>query len=223
MLGAIRAWDIMFHPIVTVRCFGWKTFWRALMATHNQTFLSLLTDDAIFGSADSEEAAIVKQCVSLELRAKQLYLNLARTTTASPSLSQFFTTLAQQEQDHADLLQLCEAASDGRGWHLRDLPVWRNNLLRLNQEMSDAEMLAPSVGDMNDMMRLVVQIESSEVNHVFLGVIGASNSPFVKRLRPFRCAVELHLSYIAMRISELAPDLWPYLRATGLFNGHFAR
>ena len=24
MIGAIRAWDIMFHPIVTVQCFGWK-------------------------------------------------------------------------------------------------------------------------------------------------------------------------------------------------------
>jgi hypothetical protein len=222
MIGAIRAWDILLHPVVTVRCFGWKTLFRVLGASHNQTFLSLLTDDAIFGSADSEEAAIVKKCVSLEMRAKELYLSLAERTADAPLLTQFFTTLAQQEQDHADLLQLCEAVSDGRGWKLRDLPAWRNNLVRLDQEMTDAEMLASSATDVNNMMRLVVQIESSEVNHAFLTVIGASNSAFVKRLRPFQCAVEMHLSYIATQIAALAPDLWPYLRATGLFGSNAA-
>jgi hypothetical protein len=223
MIGAIREWDILLHPIVTIRCFGWKTFYRAILAGPNETFLSLLSDDAVFGAADSEEAAIIKQCVSLELRAKQLYLNLAGATAESRSLAEFFAALAQQEQDHADLLLLCEAASDGSGWRLRDLPVWRNNLIRLDKEMCDAEMRASTVTDVNSLMKLVVQIESSEVNHVFLTMIGACSSPFVKRLRPFRCAVELHLSYIAIQVAELAPDLWPHLHSSGLFGSHVAK
>ena len=208
MIGAIRAWDVLLHPIVTIRCFGWKTFFRTLSCGSKQTFLSLLNDCAYFGSADSQAAEIVKQCVELELRAKQLYLTLAGATAEAQSLSQFFVALAQQEQDHADLLQLCMAASNRVGWRYKDLQVWRSHLVRLNQEMSEAEISASNVSDVESAMRLVVHIESSEVNQVFLAVIAASNSDFVKKLRPFQCALEVHLAYIATRIPELTPSLW---------------
>lgn len=216
MIGAIRVWDVLFHPVVTIRCFGWKTFWQALWAGPKCTFLSLLTERSLFGGQDSEIAAILRQCIDLELRAKQIYVTLADTSAESRSLSQFFVSLAQQEQNHADLLELCAAASRHAGWRLRDLPIWRKELVRLDQEMREAEVTASSVSDVNDAMRLVVKLESSEINGVFQGVIGASNSAFVKSLQPFHCAMQLHMNYIVTRVSELAPDLWPGMQPIGL-------
>ncbi len=37
MIGAIRKWDILAHPFVTIHCFGWRVFFRAVTADHNQT------------------------------------------------------------------------------------------------------------------------------------------------------------------------------------------
>jgi rubrerythrin len=207
MIGAIRTWDVLRHPIVTIRCFGWKTYLRALMAGPKQTFLSLLNDYSFFGSADSQAADIVKQCIDLELRANRLYLALAEATADSRPLAEFFAELAEQEQEHADLLQLCLAASNHVGWRHKDLPIWRNSIARLSQEMCEIEAIAPAIHDPEVAMRLVIELESSEVNQVFLGLIAASNSEFVKKLRPFQYAVEMHLSHIAARVSELAPHL----------------
>jgi hypothetical protein len=218
MIGAIRTWDVLRHPFVTIRCFGLRTFLRALLAGPKQTFLSLLSEYAYFGSADSQATDIVKQCIDLELRARQLYLTLADATAESRSLSEFFAELAEQEQEHADLLQLCMAASNHVGWRHKDLPLWRNSLVRLNREMCEIEAIAAGIRDPESAMGLVVQFESSEVNQVFLELIAASNSEFVKKLRPFQYAVEMHLSHIAARMSELAPQLRPPLPSDELLS-----
>ena len=39
----------------------------------------------------------------------------------------------------------------------------------------------------------MLKIETSEVNRVFLAAMSASNSAFVKKLRPFQTAVETHV------------------------------
>ncbi len=54
---------------------------------------------------------------------------------------------------------------------------------------------------------LVVQIESSEINEVFNAALAATDSAFVKKLRPFRKAMEAHMSYIVERLPELSPQL----------------
>jgi hypothetical protein len=48
MVGAICKWEVLFHPIVTIQCFGWTVFFRAVFAGPNQTFLSLLTKAGVF-------------------------------------------------------------------------------------------------------------------------------------------------------------------------------
>ena len=123
MTGAIRAWDVLSHPWITVHCFGWKILFRAAMAGPQQTFLSMLSEATFFGSADGEAQSIVQKCIGLELRAKGLYVALADMFADDPPLTEFFTTLAQQEQDHADLLRLCAAASNRAGWRFQDLPT----------------------------------------------------------------------------------------------------
>ncbi|MFZ1934802.1 MAG: hypothetical protein WCB27_22885 [Thermoguttaceae bacterium] len=207
MIGAIRTWDIVFHPLVTVRCFGWKTLFRAVLAGNNRTFLSLLSESGVLCPADPEAAAILKQCVDLELRAENIYLTLAESTLDEPVLSLFFATLAQQEQHHAELLRLCAVASLYGGWRISDLLVWRDDVARLDQEMREAETLLSAVKDVDDALRLVIQIESSEVNRIFLATMAASNSVFVQKLRPFQDAVEKHFNYIASQLAVLAPHL----------------
>jgi hypothetical protein len=207
MVGAIRTWDIVSHPLITIQCFGWMTLIRAMFARKRQTFLSLLTDNAMICPADVEAAAILQQCIDLELRAENVYLTLAEHTVDEPSLTLFFTTLAQQEQNHADLLRLCAAASKRDRQWLQVLHSWRDEVLRLSRQMAEAESLVPEVANVDDAMRLVVRIEVSEVNHLFLAAMTASNSPFVKKMLPFQKAVDEHLSYIAEELPILAPNL----------------
>jgi hypothetical protein len=207
MIGAIRTRDIASHPWLTVRCFGWKTLFRALLAEENQSFLSLLSDGDTFSPTHPEAAALISQCVDLEIRAENIYLTLAEAAAEEPRLAEFFATLAEQEDTHAQLLQLCAAASKQCGWRLDVLRPWQDEVLRLEQEMCAAEAFLATVASVDDAMRLMIHIELSEVNHVFLAGMAASNSPFVKRLRPFQDAVDSHMSYISAQLAQLTPHL----------------
>ena len=42
MVGVITGWDVFTHPVVTIRCFGWQVFFRAVAPWQDETFLSLL-------------------------------------------------------------------------------------------------------------------------------------------------------------------------------------
>ena len=48
MLGAIRSRDILSHPVITVRSFGWRIFFRAVFSGRNRTFLSTLYKAGFF-------------------------------------------------------------------------------------------------------------------------------------------------------------------------------
>jgi rubrerythrin len=193
--------------LVTARCFGWVTFFRALFAGQEETFLSLLGAGGFFQSADAEAAAVIDRCVRLELRAKKLYDVLAKATVDVTPFSEFFATLAQQEQDHADLLRLCQASARRGGWKVGCFNPWRNYLPRLERQMSEAEATLAKIDDLDGLLRLVIEIESSEVNQVFRAAMAASDSRFVKELRPFREAIGTHIDYISARVADLAPHL----------------
>jgi hypothetical protein len=64
-----------------------------------------------------------------------------------------------------------------------------------------------SVVDLPAALRLVIQIESSELNQVFKGVVDATNSKFVRALRAFQVAGARHIEYIQQEISRLEPSL----------------
>jgi hypothetical protein len=139
------------HPAITVSCFGWKVFFRALVAGQHQTFLSL--------------------------------------------------------KDHAELLDLCRVAA-GRGeWDGKHFDPWRGAVPGLEKQIQEAESRANSLDFLSDALRLVIQIESSEVNRIYLGIVAASDSAFVRKLRVFHEAGLEHISYICERIPELDPEL----------------
>ena len=50
MVGVINAWDILAHPVATIRSFGWRVFFRAIGPWQSRPFLSLLRDAGYFGA-----------------------------------------------------------------------------------------------------------------------------------------------------------------------------
>jgi hypothetical protein len=207
MVGVIRSWDILAHPIATIRSFGWRVFFKAAVPWQEQTFLSLLREAGWFRVATPPMAALLDRCIALELRANRLYTALATVFAEQGLVGEFFSVLAQGEQYHADLLELARAAAIRSGWKVNLFNPWQEYLPRLEQQMDAAEAAVAEIDSVDDALQIVVQIESSEINQVFSVVLAATNAAFVKRLEPFREAMDAHMSYIVERLPELSPNL----------------
>jgi rubrerythrin len=207
MVGVITGWDILAHPISTIQCFGWRVFFRAIAPWHNKPFLSLLQDAGLFGAAASQVPTILERCIALELRAKRIYKALAKAFSDHGLVRLFFDGLAVQEQHHADLLEVCRSAALRSGWKPNLFNPWQDYLPRLEKQMDAAEAAIYEIDSVDAALQLVLQIESSEVNEVFHAALAATDTAFVKRLKPFRKAMEAHMSYIVDRIPELSPQL----------------
>ena len=207
MVGVINHWDIVAHPFVTIRCFGWGVFFRAIGPWQSKPFLSLLRDAGCFGAAASKVPTILERCVGLELRAKRIYKALAKAFADEGLVAAFFAGLADQEQYHADLLEICRAAAIRSGWKAHLFNPWDDYLPRLEQQMDATEAAVWKIDSVEAALQLVVQIESSEINQVFHAALAATDSAFVKKLRPFQEAMEAHMTYIVERIPELVPEM----------------
>jgi hypothetical protein len=207
MVGVIGTWDILAHPVVTIRCFGWGVFFRAVVSWQGGTFLSLLQDTGRFRAAASKVPNILERCIDLEMRSKQIYKTLAKAFNDQGLVGPFFAGLAEQEQYHADLLALARAAALRKGWRANLFNPWEVYLPRLEQQMDAAEAAVAGIGSVDDALQLVIQIESSEINQVFDAALAATDAAFVKKLRPFRKAMEAHMSYLVERLPELSPQM----------------
>jgi hypothetical protein len=207
MVGAICKRDILAHPFVTIHCFGWQVFFRALIAGRNQTFLSLLAQTHTVQQPKVNVPKLVGRCVKLELRAKRIFESLASQFVNKRPVMQFFDTLARQEQGHAELLELCREAARRAVWKEEYFAPWRDAVPRLERQMGDAESSLESLDSVADALWLVLQIEGSEVNHVFSGVVAASGSDFVRNVRAFQSAGKKHIAFICEEIPSLEADL----------------
>ncbi len=207
MIGVINHWDIAAHPFATIRCFGWGVFFRAIDPWQSKPFLSLLRDSGRFGAAASKAPVILERCIGLELRAKRIYQVLAKAFADEGLLAAFFASLVDQEQYHADLLEICRAAAIRDGWKVHLFNPWDDYLPRLERQMEATEAAVWKIDSIEAAMKLVVEIESAEINHVFYAALAATDSTFVKKLRPFQEAMAAHMTYIVDRIPELVPEL----------------
>jgi rubrerythrin len=207
MIGAICRQDILSHPVITVRCFGWKTFFRALLAGQRQTFLSLLTETPALRAAPEKVPELVERCIALESSAARIYESLARRFDQPDSVGLFFSTLARQERDHAELLALCRAAAGRGAWDAKHFDPWRDAVPALEEQMRAAEARVGSLKGLSEALLLVIQLESSEINRVYSGIVAASDSDFVRAMRVFRDAGREHISYILERIPEMDTGL----------------
>ena len=96
MVGVINHWDILAHPVVTIRCFGWGVFFRAVAPWQSGPFLSLLRNTGHFGTAASKVPTILERCIALEMRAERIYAALTRAFSSVGSLGPFFAGLVEQ-------------------------------------------------------------------------------------------------------------------------------
>ncbi|MEN6458728.1 MAG: ferritin family protein [Thermoguttaceae bacterium] len=207
MIGVITGWDVLAHPVVTVRCFGWRVFFKAVTPWQGGTFLSLLRWQASPKTAMASMPTIIERCILLELRAKRIYAALAKALSDQGPVGPFFAAMASQEQDHADLLDVARHAAIRGGFRATLFNPWQDYLPRLEQQMEAAEASVAQIDSIEAALRLTIQIESSEINQVFPAAITATDSRFVKRLKPFRKAMESHISYIVERIPQISPSL----------------
>ena len=79
------------------------------------------------------------------------------------------------------------------------LGMWHDHVSLLTQTMQRTSASLRKIGSVNEITRLILEMEGSEINQVFMGVIEATDSPFVRKLEPFRRAVKQHINYIARR------------------------
>jgi rubrerythrin len=207
MIGAICRQDILTHPVITVRCFGWKVFFKALVAGQHQTFLSLLAEMNALHPAPEKLPELVDRCIGLELCAERIYESLARRFDQLDSVKGFFAMLAHQENGHAELLDLCRTATGREEWDGKHFDTWQDAVPGLQEQLQEAESRANSLDSLSDALRLVIQIESSEINRIYSGIMAASDSEFVRTMRVFPEAGLEHISYICECVPEMDPEL----------------
>lgn len=207
MVGVISRWDILAHPVVTIRCFGWPVFFKAVTARRGQTFLSLLCEAGALRPATVEVPELLGHCVDLELRAQRIYEELAQRFAERDRVRRFFQTLAEQERSHGELLELCRETAGREGWLEEQFEPWRDAVPRLERQMGDAEMSLEGLDELADALRLVIRIEGSEINDVFGGVVAATDSDFVRTLRAFHTAGTTHIDYIIDQIPRFEASL----------------
>ncbi len=207
MVGAIKKRDILAHPIVTIRSFGWRAFLRALIARRDATFLSVVAESETPQPAEDDVTDFVARCVELELQASRIYTVLARRFAGEEAAREFFVDLARQEESHAELLELCRVAATHQRWHDEPLRPGRAAVPELERRMREAEVSLGDITSLRQALQLVIEIESSEVNDVFAGVVAAADSDFVRGLRVFHDATARHLEFICRGIARLDPEL----------------
>jgi len=207
MVGAIVKRDILAHPLVTIRCFGWLVFFKALLASRKTTFLSLLTDSQALRPAGEGVPEFVARCVKLELKAQRLYELLARRFATATPAGEFFASLARQEGVHAELLELAETAAGHERWDETKVRAWRDVVPHLEQRMEQVLAQADETHELRSALETVISVESSEINDVFRSVIAASDSRFVERMRVFQRAGRDHLEFICDAIEQLDSEL----------------
>ncbi len=78
--------------------------------------------------------------------------------------------------------------------------------------MDATEGTLAEIDSVDAALQLVVQLESSEINQVFYAALAASDSWFVKKLRPFQKTMEAHMAYLVERLPELSPRMLPACR-----------
>jgi hypothetical protein len=207
MMGAIRKRDILAHPLVTIRSFGWRVFFKTLLAGRNKTFLAILMECETMGEARVNVPELVQRCVKLERSAQRVYAALAERFADQQPVRKLLLTLSHQEQGHAELLEVCQAAAQRSRFAEKRFAPWQEAVPRLERQMQRVESSLDEVTTSHRALQLVLDLESSEINHVFLGVVGGSDSEFVRRLNVFWNTGQKHTCFIADRISELEPDL----------------
>jgi hypothetical protein len=211
MIGIITTRDILANPIITIRCFGWRVFLKAIVFGHHQTFLSLLQPSAPPRKANPRLAALIDRCIGLELRSKRLYEQFSENFGDNTTIGRFLNALAIQEQSHADLLAFCRDTAIPDNLPPVMVLRWEESVTALEGRMTEVESIAADMHTEDETLRVVILLESSEINRLFRGVVTSCANDFTNALTVFRQALDWHISFIVEQIpgmsSNFAQDL----------------
>ena len=92
---------------------------------------------------------------------------LARAFADEGLIGPFFAGLAEQEQYHADLLEVCRAAAARKGWKSQLFNPWNDYLPRLEQQMDAAYADVWKIDSVEAALQLVVEMSRRQINQVF--------------------------------------------------------
>jgi rubrerythrin len=207
MVGAICKLEILSHPVATIECFGWAVFFRAVFSGRDQTFLSLLSQVGVFQHPQVPVPDFIGHCITLERRTMRIYQSLSLRYARMRLAREFFNHLAEQEDIHAELLELCRAAASRGRWKEQGIETWRQILPDTERLLREEEVALDRHDSLADSLRLVIRVESSQINGLFTGIVTATDARFAKVFGAFRTAVRDHLGYIQERIPVLEPSL----------------
>jgi rubrerythrin len=207
MVGAICRVEILSHPLVTIECFGWAVFFRALFSGRDRTFLSLLNQVGVFRQPQVPAPAFIDRCINLERRAMRIYQALAFRYAGMHLVREFFDQLVRQEDIHAELLELCRAAACRGRWKGPEVETLERIVPETERLLEEAEVTVDRHDSLADSLRLVIRMESSQINGLFTGVVRATDARFAHVFGAFRTAVRDHLRFIEECIPILEPCL----------------
>jgi len=216
MLGAIDKTDVLFHPLVTIRCFGWTVFFRAAFAGRQTTFLSLLTQSGTFERPITPMGEMIDRCIELERRAMRLYESIAARYDELDLVREFFEHLSLQERAHAELLSVCRAAVGRRSSPQKCFQRMSHSVPQTERRLDRAELFLQESFELSDALRLVIELESSQINDLFSEVVAATDPGLDERFQSFRGAIRDHLGYIRERIPRLEPSMREACKALAL-------
>jgi len=208
MKGVICKRHVLSHPLTVIRSFGWPVFFRALAAGPDRTFLSIIANTVQRKATPSEDiCSFIERCVTLEKRARDLYLALSEQQEKSSPLADFLLTLAAQEQGHAELLEYCRDLACRSTWREEEVTCWRGVVPVLERRMGEVEGLMKGLTHTTRILEMVIALEGSEINNVFRGVVAATDNEFVKTFESFQSAEAEHIDYICREIPMLDSSL----------------
>ena len=210
MIGAIQKKHILAHMIVTIRCFGWRVFLNSIFAGRQKTFLSMLSEAHPLPPEGLPSAEIIGRCIKLELCAMRIYSTLSIRFKNLPRMKLFMETLAKQEETHAELLGICQKLAGCGEWQEKSISVWEEVIDSAEKQMQKWELDIGHYENTSAALQLVVAMEATEINNIFMAVIRSTESEFVRAVEVFGRATHEHISYICEEIPQIMPDMADY-------------
>lgn len=207
MRGLIGKKDVLAHPVVIIRGFGWKTFCRCLASSSGTTFLEIISE-GIPRPASPREIELSHQMdrlISFELRNAQIYAKMAGMFYPLGEVREFFRTLTDQEEGHAEILRITKVEVARRRLWNTLVPIKLEMMEKIDQKLTEVEerLADPKKLDLTHALHLVEDLEASEINIVFDFLLHSIQTPFLRRSHFLIPSVADHQTYLNSMLPSL--------------------
>ena len=220
MDGVVRSRDILAHPIATIRGFGWRVFFRAILPWQHEPFLSLIQKSGRFRATGLKCAADPASLHRLGIACQRIYDALGRALDEQGPVALSLPVWRNRSSATPNCLDCAKPRqfmAVGRQISLTPgktiCPASSNKWMRRKR---------PSIQSTRSTRpyKWWFRLNRRRSTRSFHAALAATDGVFVKKLKPFREAMEAHMSYIVERLPEFSPRL---LQATRELRARFPR